>query len=93
MIEEARKYCGQYWNPIGVPMRKHNNTGRQNQSHYLPEDEYDTYLGKVLWMIERRLSDNEIMAYLTKVETEYLMLDVAYGDKAVFLKHLRAAVR
>ncbi|WP_133117177.1 hypothetical protein [Mesorhizobium sanjuanii] len=51
----------------------------------LPEDEYDTYLQQVMRLIVEDVSPRQISDYLSKVESEYLMLSSPAGSKDAFI--------
>jgi hypothetical protein len=48
------------WDPIGVPG--------------LPEDEYDNYIPAIYGMLLQGKSEQEIIDYLSRIETEYMEL-------------------
>jgi len=55
-----REVLNSEWNPIGV--------------EGLPEDEYDTYVGKVAAMLRDGASDDELFEYLNWAETVHIGL-------------------
>lgn len=86
-LEQVRLLCAQLWNPIGVPMA---NVASKEQLGFppLPTDEYDTYLLKIIEMINSDCARSEVMHFLNEVESEYLMLSKPAGDKSRFLTSL-----
>lgn len=51
----------------------------------LPEEEYDSYLQQVMRLIVEGASPTQISDYLSKVESEYLMLSSPAGSKNAFV--------
>ena len=51
-----------------------------------PEDEYDSYLQRVLHLVCDGATSRQISEYLTKVEKEYLMLTSPAGSKDDFIR-------
>lgn len=86
-IYSLRKLCADLWNPIGVPMK--NEQGLELLSYPpLPEDEYDSYLKSALDLVISGASKQDVVSYLSKVETEYLGLSQPDGDKTKFVEKL-----
>ena len=51
-----------------------------------PSDEYDTYRDELTSMVSQGMSDDELLAYLKRVEADYMGLrsfDVARGRKVI----------
>jgi hypothetical protein len=84
-LETLRAICALHWNPIGIPM---NSECLSESLKYktLPTNEYDGYLNHVLRMIESGKEANDIIEYLSVVETDYIGLSEPSGDKAEFVK-------
>lgn len=86
-LTPARQLCRELWNPIGTRMK----SGSQDDKPYwLPENEYDPYLAGASRMIAEGASPNEVINYLTVVETRYLGLSNPKGNKSEFVRRLIA---
>ncbi len=64
------------WDPIGVAS--------------LVDDEYDSYLGPTLRLLEENASIEKIEKYLSLVVGEHMALDLKYRDCAGFAHKLQA---
>lgn len=81
-LSELRQLCAKFWNPIGVVMDFEPEA--QDDPSPMPADEYDGYL-KVMWrMIKEGASRDDVVSYLSKVETEFIGLSRPAGNKLAF---------
>ncbi|MCF3934395.1 hypothetical protein L1787_13370 [Acuticoccus sp. M5D2P5] len=89
-LEELRRLCAKYWNPIGIPM---SNIETEDSLGYrpLPADEYDTYLAHIQTLIQSKASMQDIREYLEIVERDYIMLSSPSGSKDAFIRALQEA--
>lgn len=83
-LTEIRDLCARYWNPIGIPMENIAPAG-ELQFRPLPEDEYDTYLLYVIWLVGDGASPKQVADYLSTVENEYIGLTSPSGSKDAFI--------
>lgn len=86
MIETLRKLCAEYWNPIGVMMEFEE--GAASDPSPMPADEYDGYLYEIWKMAKAGSTEAEMIAYLGKVESDYMGITKPSGDKASFVSQL-----
>lgn len=87
-LSELRQLCAKYWNPIGVVMDFEPEA--QNDPSPMPADEYDSYLMVAWQMINKGATEDDVVSYLSQVETEFIGLSRPAGNKLAFVEAIFA---